>query len=72
MNQITENSRIEELEKINAALVEALQAAFPAIHYYGHKPGEQHVNATPSRCSVGYALDLIRPAWTLAEARTNT
>ncbi len=43
-------------------LREALKAAWPTLHYYGHRPGEQHVNASPTRRSVADVLDLAGAA----------
>ena len=40
----------------------ALRAAYPVLQYYGHKPGEQHFNSSPSWQDANDALELVRAA----------
>ena len=49
-----------DLTAENKQLREALRAAYPVLHYYGHPIGEQHINASPSRRSAEEALLLVR------------
>lgn len=45
-----------EIDRLRAAM----QEAWPVLHYYGHAPGEQHVNSPPSRRQAQDACRLAR------------
>lgn len=58
-----------ELDAVRARLAaakEVIDLSWSTLHYYGHNPGEQHVNASPSRRYVNEAMNKAR-AFLLAE-----
>lgn len=58
-----------ELDTVRARLAaakEVIDLSWNTLHYYGHNPGEQHVNASPSRRYVNEAMNKAR-AFLLAE-----
>jgi len=60
---------VAELDAVRARLADAKEViglSWSTLHYYGHNPGEQHVNASPSRRLVNEAMNKAR-AFLLAE-----
>ncbi len=61
-DMMSERELIEELTRQRDRLLAACRSALPALQYYGHPPGAQHVNAPPSRRQVSEALQLASDA----------